>query len=601
MHKGRIQRWSFFWLLFLVCGLGLSISSPPALATSEQPSTSANSSANSDPFYVANLPTGASRHKIGIATHPWWLDTHLDTFIAQFKQLGVGTVRLPVEWKVIEPSQGQYNWTRDDRLLNRLNDEGFEIIAEFVTVPPWASGNPVECAKSDIDCSFSETHASSLAAVAEATARRYPFLRYWEFWNEPEMWPNIGRDVGNYTKWLSVFYRGIKKADPTMLVAANTLAGPAFIKGLYSYIEYTTGGTDYPWDAFSFHPYNTSGSEKEGNRAAYISKPRIQELRRLMIEKGDGHKPMWITEFGIQADPVTQSDMLRDSLDWLVTKDYIPIITMHMLHDWTGEVYGLMTTDPPIYKTNGYITPQTKFLPKQPFYDTFKNYPKRSLPLRPAATPDMLVFRETGHTVRGVFKRVWENRGGVELFGFPKTGQFYERNSADGRYYLVQYFERVRMEYHPDLKDTPYEVQFGLLGNETMVERGLLDSKGQPLVPAAKAENPLPGGRDNVFFAETGHNLSGLFLEAWKRQGGLSIIGFPRTAVYEERGRDGALLKVQYFERARLELHTGRDGRQFVLFGLLSNERLVAQKRLLPNFQPVLDDSYNPANFEFKL
>ena len=68
----------------------------------------------------------------------------------------------------------------------------------------------------------------------------------------------------------------------------------------------------------------------------------------------------------------------------------------------------------------------------------------------------------------------------LELFGYPKTSQFYERNEETGRYYLVQYFERVRMEYHPELAGTPYEVQFGLLGTEMMMEQGLLDKTGAP-------------------------------------------------------------------------------------------------------------------------
>ncbi len=591
MQKVHLKRWSLLWLVLLWSGLALSPITQAEAALSQ-------ATGDSQPYFVPNLPTGANHHRVGIATHPWWLDMHLDTFVANFKQLGVGVVRLPLEWKTLEPAPGQYSWSLNDRLLSRLNDEGFEIVVEFVTIPVWASNNPTECAKADLNCAFSPVASGQFEAVVEAAARRYPFVRYWEFWNEPEQWPNAGRDVSIYGAWLKLFYRAVKKADPTMQVAATTLAGPDYVRILYNYIEATTGGRIYPWDAISYHPYNLDGEKDEGG-VAFIAKQRIEQLRQIMIEHNDSNKPLWISEIGFSGSPTDQSKQFQASLDWLLSKEYITMVALHMLHDWAEESYGLMSTQPETYPYKSNITTATKFSPKQPYYDTYKNYPKRRLLPQPSPNGDTLVFPETGHTVRGIFKRTWQTKGGLELFGFPKTGQFYERNAADKRYYLVQYFERVRMEYHPDLQGTPFEVQYGLLGNETMTQQGLLDREGLPKAGPTLSEKPFPNGPDNLFFPETGHNLSGPFLAAWKKQGGLSIIGFPRSAVYDDRGPDGKPLKVQYFERARMELHTASDGRQFILFGLLSNQRLVEQGRLLQSYQPILDSYYNPANVEF--
>jgi hypothetical protein len=39
----------------------------------------------------------------------------------------------------------------------------------------------------------------------------------------------------------------------------------------------------------------------------------------------------------------------------------------------------------------------------------------------------------------------------------------------DGR--LVQYFERARMELHPELAGTPYEVQLGHLGVQVLQQQ----------------------------------------------------------------------------------------------------------------------------------
>jgi hypothetical protein len=597
MQPTSLRRWSKVSLVILLTSLFLLVQ---PLAVS--PGYAADNPEQSRDFFSANLPTGATSHKFGLATHPWWLDMHLETFISHFKQLNAGVIRIPVEWKTVEPAPGKYDWQLNDRLLTRLNDEGFEVVAEFITIPVWASGNPKVCAKSDVECSFNPAHFDRMQAVGEALARRYPFIRQWEFWNEPEQWPNAGRDICRFGNWLQRFYQGVKKADPTMLVGFNTLVGFNYIVGLYACVdsEARKSGAKpvYYWDAISLHPYNLDGEKGPDGNFLPISQKTVEMVRQYMVNRGEGSKPLWITEMGVQSDPSSQANLLKVAWDWLGAQPYITMVVLHMLHDWSEEHYGLMTTEPETYKYLGDITPATKFVPKQPFYDAFKNYSKRPAPIPPAPNADTLVFPQTGHTVRGIFKKTWETRGGLELLGYPKTGQFYERNEATGRYYLVQYFERVRMEYHPDLQGTPYVVQFGLLGTEIMMEQGLLDKQGHPAITAALPEKPGPD-KNIVFFAETGHNLQGLFLEAWNRQGGLALIGYPRSAVFEVTGGDGQPLKVQYFERARMELHITADGRQFVLFGLLANQRLVHSGRLAANYQPRLEDYYNPANFEF--
>jgi hypothetical protein len=75
----------------------------------------------------------------------------------------------------------------------------------------------------------------------------------------------------------------------------------------------------------------------------------------------------------------------------------------------------------------------------------------------------------TGHTLRNdpaPFRQFWQNNGGLEVFGRPKSEQFQEVNQADGKTYWVQYFERQRMEWHPDEAQPQYRILLGLLGNE---------------------------------------------------------------------------------------------------------------------------------------
>ncbi len=69
-------------------------------------------------------------------------------------------------------------------------------------------------------------------------------------------------------------------------------------------------------------------------------------------------------------------------------------------------------------------------------------------------------FEETRHTLANGFKKFWDENGGVAVFGFPISEEFEE----DGN--IVQYFERARLEWHPENAGTEYEVLLGHLGRE---------------------------------------------------------------------------------------------------------------------------------------
>lgn len=170
------------------------------------------------------------------------------------------------------------------------------------------------------------------------------------------------------------------------------------------------------------------------------------------------------------------------------------------------------------------------------------------------ATADRVYFPETGHTLSVGFKAFWESRGGVAVFGYPISEEFIERDPSTGKAYTVQYFERTRFEYRPELAGTPYAVSLGRLGVELA---------GQEF-PRAPAMADTTGLR---YFDQTGHSLSGAFLEYWNANGGVDVFGYPISEPFEQ---DGYL--VQYFERARFELRPENPPRSQVLLARLGVE-----------------------------
>ena len=102
--------------------------------------------------------------------------------------------------------------------------------------------------------------------------------------------------------------------------------------------------------------------------------------------------------------------------------------------------------------------------------------------------------RDAAHPARRL-PHVLARAGRPGRLGYPLTEQYQERNAADGRTYLVQYFERNRFEWHPDLAGTPYEVQLGRLGAEYLAAAGAASRAWPPAaVPNYSATPPTAGG-----------------------------------------------------------------------------------------------------------
>ncbi len=180
-------------------------------------------------------------------------------------------------------------------------------------------------------------------------------------------------------------------------------------------------------------------------------------------------------------------------------------------------------------------------------------------PVAPFASTDARrYFPETGHALGAPFKGYWEAHGGLARFGLPLTEPFSEVNADDGKPYTVQYFERARLEHHPEHAGTPYEILLGFLGKAF-----------HPPDP------PVAARADAQHFPETGHNLGGPFRAYWEANGGLAAYGLPLTEELREVSpTDGKEYTVQYFERARFEHHPENPAPYDVLLGHLGRQLL---------------------------
>lgn len=190
--------------------------------------------------------------------------------------------------------------------------------------------------------------------------------------------------------------------------------------------------------------------------------------------------------------------------------------------------------------------------------------------------PDQRCFEATGQCISGRIRQFWEENDGLRVFGYPITSQ--RQETIEGRTIQVQWFERNRIELHPE-NQRPLDVLLGRLGADRLVQQ----QRDWTTFPKTTQQ---PGCQ---FFAETGHNICGNILTAWRASGleldgvagknqneNLSLFGLPLSDPQIET-IDGRQITVQWFERARFELHPENSPPNDVLLGLLGAEVLQGE------------------------
>ena len=155
------------------------------------------------------------------------------------------------------------------------------------------------------------------------------------------------------------------------------------------------------------------------------------------------------------------------------------------------------------------------------------------------AQGEVAYFSETGHNLSGQFLQKYRSAANPLLvYGYPITEQFTGR---DGR--LVQYFQRARFEWHPEL---PFGSQVQL----TALGRALYAPQMQLNVFSPAACEYIPA---------TGFWVCFDFLDFFRLNGGAAQFGNPISPIEYHTG-----LLVQYFENARLEWHSAMPAGQRV-------------------------------------
>src|SRR5262249_6604191 len=175
--------------------------------------------------------------------------------------LGVTLVRYTVHWDKVAPRQPAralqaddpaYRWNLVDPVLQGLHERGIQAVVTLVGSPRWANGGGRP--------NVAPRSTSTFAGFAYAVAKRYPFVRNWTIWNEPNQRVSLAATTPRLyvTRLLTPAYVAIHRANTRALVAGGVTAPrgnvggvgpPAWIRGMKA--------AHAKLDAYAHNPYPT--------------------------------------------------------------------------------------------------------------------------------------------------------------------------------------------------------------------------------------------------------------------------------------------------------------------------------------------------------
>ena len=234
----------------------------------------------------------------------------LDQRLATFKHLGVPLVRFTLHWNQIavrrpkdptSPRDPAYDWRLSDRILRGLRRYGLTPVLTLLGTPAWANGGRAP--------NFAPPRPRDFRAFAHAAAARYPWVRYWLIWNEPNkpLWLRPTRAAIYVQHLLNPGYEAIHSVLPHAQVGGGVTAPRGGLGGVAP-VTWVHGMAlaHAKLDAYAHHPYPSSPHETPSSggcrNCPSITMATLPKLL-ILVRRYFGPKPVWLTEYGYQTNP----------------------------------------------------------------------------------------------------------------------------------------------------------------------------------------------------------------------------------------------------------------------------------------------------------
>jgi hypothetical protein len=234
-------------------------------------------------------------------------DATLDAQMALMARSGVESIRITQDWAVLEPAQGQFNFSNLDRQARAAAEHGLALLLNVTATPRWASSRP----ETPVYWRYPPRDLNSMAPLWGQLVARYgpsgsfwsqnPGLpkrpiRHWQIWNEQSApWHWDRRPYArSYTQLLRSAYQTIKAADRgATVVAGSVVASPNYSQWAAIRDLYRAGAKRW-FDQIAVHPFTNNKLSVDGTIDQMLD--IVTRVRKQTRRGRDGRVPIILTE-----------------------------------------------------------------------------------------------------------------------------------------------------------------------------------------------------------------------------------------------------------------------------------------------------------------
>ncbi len=236
-------------------------------------------------------------------------------------------------------------WEKYDQIVDLAEQYGLGVIARVSNPPEWtrAGGNEVgPYAPPDDYQDFADF-------VSALVGRYRGRIRYYQLWNEPNIYPEWGNyaiSPEDYTRLLCAGAAAARAADPEVVIINGALAstivldpaapppGNALNDFLFLQRMYDAGAKQC-FDIVAMQGYGlwSGPSDRRMNpRVLNFSRPLF--MRDLMVQNGDAAKAIWISEMNWNAVPDALPDKRFGQVSEAQQARYLALAYDRLQQDW---------------------------------------------------------------------------------------------------------------------------------------------------------------------------------------------------------------------------------------------------------------------------
>ncbi len=220
------------------------------------------------------------------------------------RALGARTHRFGVNWHELSPSEGVYNWGRQDRIFDSTQAAGLRIQTGLGYSALWAA----EGAPEDADWRRRMTYPPRLDAwrdYVRRTAERYRGRIFaYEVWNEPDLDGFFRGTTDHFIQMQRIAAEEIRRADPQALVMSGGFATVLNHGGRRLNPDLQARAIAETQDSFDLHALHQHGMFDSFYRA--LTGPLV-EIRRTLREP----RPLYFNETSVGTQFTDEEDQAK--------------------------------------------------------------------------------------------------------------------------------------------------------------------------------------------------------------------------------------------------------------------------------------------------